>query len=181
MSANGTQTLQDAVAIVGLSGRFPRSESVVRFWDNLCEGGECISVFTPEELEEEGISAREYGRKEYVPARGILGDISSFDAGLFGYTPREAQLIDPQQRLFLECAWEAMEKAGYCSARFQGAIGCFGGVGLNTYLPRFPAGAVVHRVGSDPVGGRSPLPGVVEVQARYGDCLLYTSPSPRDS
>lgn len=134
MSATRTEALQDAIAIVGMSGRFPRSESVDRFWENLCQGVECISVFTPDELEEEGIDAAEYGRKEYVPARGVLGEIASFDAGLFGYTPREAELIDPQQRLFLECAWEAMEKAGYCAAKFEGGIGCFGGVGLNTYL-----------------------------------------------
>jgi acyl transferase domain-containing protein len=134
MSADRTDTLQDAIAIVGMSGRFPRAESVERFWENLCQGVECISAFTPEELEEHGVSAEEYRRKEYVPARGVLGDIASFDAVLFGYTPREAELIDPQQRLFLECAWEAMERAGHCGGKFPGSIGCFGGVGMNTYL-----------------------------------------------
>ena len=75
----------------------------------------------------------------YVKAGAVLPDMESFDAAFFGFSPREAAIMDPQHRHFLECAWEALENAGHVPERFDGAIGVFGGSGHNAYLPLQPA------------------------------------------
>ena len=130
-----------AIAIVGLAGRFPGAPGVETLWANLCAGVASITRFSDEELAAAGV-ARELRRDpRYVPAAGVLDGVELFDAGFFGYTPREAELLDPQQRLFLECAWEALEDAGYDSLRVPGPVGVFAGLGFNTYLhadPRQP-------------------------------------------
>lgn len=122
------------IAIIGMSGRFPGSSNLHQFWQNLAEGRECISFFSDEELLASGVSPDQFERPEYVRARGILKDPESFDAGFFKLTPREAEIMDPQQRLFLECAWEAFEDAGYVPDTFKGLIGVFAGVGTSTYF-----------------------------------------------
>lgn len=122
------------IAIIGMSGRFPGAPDVDAFWRNLRAGVESITRLTDARLEASG--TRESLRRDprYVPARGLLEDVDLFDANFFRYSPREAELIDPQQRLFLETAWEALENAGYDSERFAGPIGLFAGAGQPGYL-----------------------------------------------
>ena len=127
---------EDAVAIVGMAARFPGANTVGEFWANLTGGVESISFFSDAELLAEGIGADELRRPGYVKARAVIARPEEFDAGFFGYNPREAALIDPQQRIFLECAWEALEDAGIDPDRAGGPIGVYAGVGLNTYAAR---------------------------------------------
>ncbi|HEX6287629.1 MAG TPA: beta-ketoacyl synthase N-terminal-like domain-containing protein [Herpetosiphonaceae bacterium] len=122
------------IAIIGMDGRFPGAATIDEFWQNLRDGVEAISFFSDEELLAAGVSPAELRHPSYVKARGIVRDIDLFDAEFFGMTPREAQITDPQQRVFLECAWSALECAGYDSLRYAGRIGVFAGVGFNTYL-----------------------------------------------
>ena len=120
------------LAVVGMTGRFPGARSIEEFWDNLCAGRESISFFTDEELAAAGapVPANE---PRFVKARGVVADSEWFDAAFFGLTPREAALIDPQQRLFLECAAEALERAGCDPHRGDRSIGVFGGMSFSTY------------------------------------------------
>ena len=122
------------IAIIGMSGRFPGAATLDRFWQNLRNGVEGVRFFSDEELLEAGVSAAALRDPRYVKARGVLDDVSMFDAGFFGFTPREAEITDPQQRVFLECAWNALEDAGYCPGTFKGNIGVFAGVSWSTYL-----------------------------------------------
>ncbi len=133
------RTDDDAIAIVGMAGRFPGAPTVARFWENLAAGVESVSFFSDEELSAAGVSEEMLRRPEYVKARAIVDGHDEFDAGLFGYNPREAALIDPQQRVFLECAWEALEDAATDPERFDGSIGVYAGVGMNTYAARLLA------------------------------------------
>lgn len=122
------------VAIIGMSGRFPGASTIAAFWRNLCAGVESISFFSDEELMESGVDRAVLNDPSYVKASAVLDDPSLFDASLFGYSPREAELMDPQHRLFLECAWEALEDAGCDPSRYEGAIGVYGGAAINSYL-----------------------------------------------
>lgn len=121
------------IAIIGLSGRFPGAKNIDEFWQNLQTGKESISFFSDSELEAAGIETEILKNPQYIKAGGILEDIDLFDSGFFGFTPREAEIMDPQHRLFLECAWEALENAGYVSGNSR-AIGVYGGSSINTYL-----------------------------------------------
>ncbi|HEU4766423.1 MAG TPA: MupA/Atu3671 family FMN-dependent luciferase-like monooxygenase, partial [Pyrinomonadaceae bacterium] len=122
------------VAVVGLSGRFPGARNVDEFWQRLCEGSELVSFFTDEELRQRGVSQTELEDPQYVKAEAVLGDIELFDASFFGFTPREASTLDPQQRIFLEESWLALENAGYDSETYAGRIGVFAGESFNTYF-----------------------------------------------
>jgi len=124
---------QNSIAIIGMAGRFPGARNIRELWSNLCSGVESISCFTDEEMDP-GIDPALLRDPDYVKARGVLEEAESFDSSFFGVTPREAQIIDPQHRVFLETAWEALEDAGYDSSRYDGLIGVFGGAGFNTYL-----------------------------------------------
>lgn len=126
--------LSDGVAVIGMAGRFPGAASIEQLWSNLCNGVESITFFTPEELDP---SVEDYLRNDpdYILARGFIEDADKFDAAFFGITPREAAVMDPQQRIFLELAWCALENAGYTSERFPGLIGVYAGVGDNHYYP----------------------------------------------
>ncbi|TNV64185.1 non-ribosomal peptide synthase/polyketide synthase, partial [Corallococcus exiguus] len=132
-----TPTLpSNAIAIIGMSGRFPGAESVEEFWRNLREGVESISRFTPEELEPmpglpPGVSLTQH--PGFVPAQGVLADIDQFDPAFFDMSLREAQWTDPQQRMFLQCAWAALEDAGIDPARFPGVISLFAGANESGY------------------------------------------------
>lgn len=125
----------EGVAIVGMSGRFPGARDVSQFWKNIQGGVNSISHFTPEELD---IPLPQASMDEFtsvfVRAKGILDDIDQFDARFFGYLPREVELMDPQQRVFLEICWEAMEHAGYDAQRYTGAVGVYAGCYIDTYL-----------------------------------------------
>jgi amino acid adenylation domain-containing protein len=124
----------DEIAIIGMSGRFPGAASVEEFWLNVRDGVESISFFTDEQLKDEGISAALSGAPNYVNAKAVLQDAEMFDAAFFGFNPREVEILDPQHRLFLECAWEALENAGYDSEQYSGLIGVYGGTSMSTYL-----------------------------------------------
>jgi acyl transferase domain-containing protein/acyl carrier protein len=119
------------VAVVGMAGRFPGSRNLDELWKNLRDGKETVKFFTDKELEETGIDPREYKHPNYVKARGYLEDIEYFDANFFGYSATEAQNMDPQTRVFLECAWHALEDAGYVPYSYDGIVGVYGGSRAN--------------------------------------------------
>ncbi|MEM1366474.1 MAG: beta-ketoacyl synthase N-terminal-like domain-containing protein [Cyanobacteria bacterium P01_H01_bin.15] len=128
------QTKNERVAIVGMAGRFPGAESVAEFWDLLKEGRSGIRYLSPEELRMAGVSETAITDPHYIPAYASFAEPTQFDAGFFGYSPAEAKLIDPQQRVFLECAWTALEDAGYDPQQSEDDIGVFGGAALNRYI-----------------------------------------------
>jgi acyl transferase domain-containing protein/SAM-dependent methyltransferase/acyl carrier protein len=123
-----------AIAVIGLAGRFPGARDVHELWRNLRGGVESIRRLSREEMLAAGVDPASLDDPRWVPAGGVLDGSRLFDAAFFQITPREAELLDPQHRIFLECAWEALEDAGCDPARFPGAIGAFAGSGLNTYL-----------------------------------------------
>ncbi len=125
---------QQDIAIIGMAGRFPGSKSVDELWRNVAAGREGITFFTAEELLEAGADPRLVENPNYVRAKGILGDVDLFDASFFGLNPREVELMDPQHRLFLECSWEALEHAGWDPERFDGLVGVYAGLSMNTYM-----------------------------------------------
>ncbi|HVJ45583.1 MAG TPA: aminotransferase class III-fold pyridoxal phosphate-dependent enzyme, partial [Luteolibacter sp.] len=115
----------EAIAVIGMSGRFPEAENPSGFWQNLIKGKDCVSRFG-DRVEADGT--------KYVGARSILNHPDLFDAAFFGIYPKEAELMDPQHRIFLECAWEALEDGGCDPENYPGMIGVYAGVSLNTYL-----------------------------------------------
>ena len=121
------------IAVIGMAGRFPGAKNLEQFWQNLCDGVESIKFFTDEELLAKGSDARLLDDPNYVKAEAVLDDIEMFDASFFGYTPREASLIDPQHRLFLETAWEALENAGYAAGERNLRTGVYAGESVNSY------------------------------------------------
>lgn len=127
---------EDHIAIIGMTGRFPGASDVERFWENLVEGKECITFFTREELEQSNLERRLLDDPRYIGADGVIEDMDKFDAEFFGFSPREAEMMDPQHRLFLECAWELMENAGYNSEHYKGRVGVYASANLSTYLIR---------------------------------------------
>ncbi|HWS56671.1 MAG TPA: polyketide synthase, partial [Pyrinomonadaceae bacterium] len=130
----GDQLSGSEVAVIGMSGRFPGAQSVAEFWENLRRGVESLTTFTEEELARAGVDPRLLRQPNYVRAGMALDGADLFDAPFFGYTPREAEVMDPQHRLLLECAWEAMEHAGYSPDAGEGVVGIFAGAGAPTYL-----------------------------------------------
>jgi acyl transferase domain-containing protein/acyl-CoA synthetase (AMP-forming)/AMP-acid ligase II/acyl carrier protein/precorrin-6B methylase 2 len=122
------------IAVIGMSCRFPGADDVETFWDNLARGVESITFFSDEEVARSGIDARTARDPNYVKASSVLSDIAGFDPDFFGVSTREAVLMDPQQRLFLECAWEVLEDAGYDPLSYPGLIGVYAGASMNTYL-----------------------------------------------
>ncbi|HWS55476.1 MAG TPA: beta-ketoacyl synthase N-terminal-like domain-containing protein [Pyrinomonadaceae bacterium] len=134
MSNTAARGAVEEVAIVGMAGRFPGARSVAEFWGNVRDGVESVSFFTEEELAAAGVAAAALREPNYVRAAPVLDGVEMFDAAFFGFTPREAEVTDPQHRLFLECAWEAMEDAGYVSEQSAGRVGVFAGSGPTRYL-----------------------------------------------
>ncbi|MEH1900549.1 MAG: aminotransferase class III-fold pyridoxal phosphate-dependent enzyme [Nostoc sp.] len=124
----------DEIAIVGMAGRFPKAKNIEQFWQNLRDGVESISFFSDQELLSSRIDPAMLSQPQYVKAGSVLEDIDLFDASFFDFSAKEAQITDPQHRLFLECAWEALEGAGYDSEIYTGRIGVYAGVSLNTYF-----------------------------------------------
>ena len=122
------------IAIIGMSCRFPGANNIEEFWHNLCNGVESISFFDDAEILDAGVDKELVNNPNYVKASPILDDITGFDADFWGYSPKEGQLLDPQQRLFMECAWECLEDAGYDPFTYQGEISLYGGAATNTYL-----------------------------------------------
>ena len=125
----------EGIAVIGMSGRFPGAKNLDEFWENLKNGVESIKFFTEEELRNAGIDDDLISDPNYIRASGKLDDVDLFDADFFGYNPKEAEILDPQQRIFLECAKEAIDDAAYNPETFDGLIGVYAGTGgFNTYL-----------------------------------------------
>ena len=124
----------EEIAIIGMAGRFPGASNLDEFWRNLCGSVESISIFSEEELAESGIDPQVFKSPHYVNASAILDGADLFDASFFGFSPREAEVMDPQQRVFLEVSWEALENAGHDADSFSGLIGIYGGLSTSTYL-----------------------------------------------
>jgi phthiocerol/phenolphthiocerol synthesis type-I polyketide synthase E len=131
-SDNRDQT--DSIAIIGMSARMPGSPDLNAFWTLLRDGKEAIVQFSKEEMLGVGADPDVVNHEKSVAAKGYLADVDLFDASFFGISPREAELIDPQHRVMLECAWEAMEGAGYDPAQYPGRVAIFTSAGMNTYL-----------------------------------------------
>jgi phthiocerol/phenolphthiocerol synthesis type-I polyketide synthase E len=124
----------EPIAIIGMRGRVPGADDLDRFWHNLAEGVESITPLSPEDMRSAGVPEAIITLPGYVNAAPLLGDVDCFDAGFFGFSARDAALTDPQHRLFLETAWEALEDAGYDPGTYPGLIGVFGGCEMSTYL-----------------------------------------------
>jgi acyl transferase domain-containing protein/acyl carrier protein len=125
-----------AIALVGMAGRWPGASDVQTFWNNIASGICSVRSFSDEELLDAGVDPALLAQPNYVKAGAPLADISHFDAAFFGYSPREAETMDPQHRLFLECCWEALEHAACDPAAFSGPIAVFAGSPSSTYLYR---------------------------------------------
>ena len=125
----------EPIAIVGMTGRFPGADNVEQYWDNLRRGVESVTFFSDAELSAAGVEPELLRNPRFVRARGVMAGADLFDAVFFGLSPREAEMMDPQQRVFLEAAWEAMERAGYAPGEAPGLnVGVFAGASLNSYL-----------------------------------------------
>jgi phthiocerol/phenolphthiocerol synthesis type-I polyketide synthase E len=122
-----------AIAIIGLAGRFPGAESLDHFWRNLRDGVESLTTFGDADLEAAGVPPALRADPMFVAKGTVLEDAECFDARFFGLSPREAQIVDPQHRIFLECAWEALENAGYAAGDPQHVVGVYAGASINTY------------------------------------------------
>ncbi len=122
------------IAVVGMACRFPDAPDVDTFWHNLLHGVESVRPFAEEDLRARGVSDDLLANPNYVSSGVVLDDIDQFDAGFFGFSPRDASIMDPQHRIFLECAWEALEHAGYDPGQVDCAIGVYGGCGMNGYM-----------------------------------------------
>ena len=140
---------QDAIAIIGLAVRFPGADCVEAFWRNLRGGVESTTFFSEAQLRAAGVDPALLTDPRYVKANGVLQGAEEFDAEFFGLTPREAEITDPQHRVFLELAWTALERAGYDATRLAARTGVFAGAGLSTYLLKnlAPNRALVESVG----------------------------------
>ena len=142
----------DGIAIIGMAGRFPGAGSIEEFWENLVAGKESISFFSAADLAESGLDEAALKlRGQYVPARGVLPDADCFDAAFFGIHPKEAEVIDPQQRVFLEACWVALERAGYAPNVIKGSVGVFAGTTFNSYYIHVlqPRPDLIEMIGSD--------------------------------
>jgi amino acid adenylation domain-containing protein len=131
---SGVNDQPDGIAIIGMAGRFPGATTVAEFWANLVAGVESVSRFTDDELLAAGVPPELLAEPNYVRAKGILQDIELFDAEFFGVVPKDAEVMDPQHRLFLEAAWQALEQAGYAGTRLDSLVGVFAGAYIDTYL-----------------------------------------------
>ncbi|MBK0379126.1 polyketide synthase [Mucilaginibacter segetis] len=120
------------VAVIGMAGRFPGADTIEELWNILIEGRETIKFFTDAELDPY-IPSSIKNASNYVKARGIINKADEFDAAFFGLNPKVAELMDPQQRIFLEIAWEVLEQTGYLPSKYKGSVGVFAGCGNNTY------------------------------------------------
>jgi thioester reductase-like protein len=132
---NKTSTIYSGleIAVIGMSGRFPGAKNIDEFWNNLKNGTESISFFSEEELIKSGLSPELVERKDYVKAASIIDDFEYFDAIFFGYTPKEAEIMNPQTRILYECVYEALEDAGYASESYTGSIGFYAGAANNNW------------------------------------------------
>jgi len=152
MSSNNSGNPYE-IAIVGMAGRFPGARNVEEFWLNLRNGVESITFHTDDELTAAGVHQALLNQPDYVKASALLEDSDMFDASFFGYSPREAEVLDPQHRVFLECAWEALENAGYDSEKSNASISVYAGASRSSYIINIYSNPdIVDSVGSFQVG-----------------------------
>ncbi|MGH9760991.1 MAG: beta-ketoacyl synthase N-terminal-like domain-containing protein, partial [Blastocatellia bacterium] len=122
------------IAIVGMSCRFPGASTIDDFWRNLRDGIESIRFFSDEEMKQFGVDSAELLATDFVKAGARIEDSECFDAAFFGFSPREARSLDPQHRVFLECAYQAFDDAGCDTETFPGLIGVYAGTSMSSYL-----------------------------------------------
>ncbi|MDF5717357.1 MAG: SDR family oxidoreductase [Rhizonema sp. NSF051] len=137
------------IGVIGLSGRFPKAQNIEQFWQNLRSGIESISFFSEQELESVGIDSATLNDPNYVKAAVPLEHIDLFDASFFGYNPRDAEIMDPQHRIFLECACVALEDAGYNPQTYFGSIGVYAGSTISNYLFNIYSNSNIRKSVSD--------------------------------
>ncbi len=124
----------NAIAVVGMAGRFPGARTLTGFWNNLRDGIESIVTLSEDELRAAGVSDKALANHNYVRRAALLDGIEEFDAGFFGFTPLAARTMDPQHRLFLQTAWHALEDAGYRPGELEGSVGVYGTSTTSGYL-----------------------------------------------
>ena len=142
MQADDTRELD--IAVIGMAGRFPGARNLDEFWANVAHGVESVTFLSDAALAAAGVDASLRHDPLYVPAVSRLDDADCFDAAFFGYSPKEAAMMDPQGRVFLECVWHAMENAGYCPTDYPGVIGMYASESLSTYLMHNVHGHMDH-------------------------------------
>lgn len=155
-TTDGPTDYGSAVALIGMSGRFPGAPDVNTLWRNLVAGVKGLRELTEEELHDGQLDPGQVADPRYVRVTGALTGLDLFDAAVFGVSPREAELMGPQHRLFLECSWEALETAGYCPTDAPGQVGVFGGSGFPDYIVQNlqhlepePGGPLLMAVGNE--------------------------------
>ncbi|KUM23176.1 hypothetical protein AU467_34050 [Mesorhizobium loti] len=132
---NGHNQDRNAVAVIGMAGRFPGAENVDQFWSNLVEGVESVADLDEQDLRAAGVDPETFGKLNYVRREAVMSGVDLFDAAFFGISPKEAAWMDPQQRILLETAYQALDHAGYGFRETDGGpVGVFAGVGANHYL-----------------------------------------------
>lgn len=128
---------KEKIAIIGMSGRFPKCKNIEEFWQRISKKEEMITHFSSEELRDSGVESHDIEQNNYIRAKGYLEDTDLFDADFFNFTSSEAIYLDPQQRFLLECAWEALENSGYSSSLHNYAIGTYLSGSLSSYLIKY--------------------------------------------
>jgi amino acid adenylation domain-containing protein len=139
-TSNEREIRSSDIAVIGMNCRVPGAKSPEEFWENLKAGKESIVFFDDKELRAAGVPQETLDDPHYVKARATLDNIDLFDAAFFGFSPREAESLDPQHRLFLECAWELLERAGHGAPSTEELVGVYAGIGTNNYV----AGVLSH-------------------------------------
>ncbi|MDA7964122.1 type I polyketide synthase, partial [Ruegeria sp.] len=135
MTNETTDTFDNRIAIIGRAGRFSGAPDIDAFWTMLSQGRSGATRLSDADLLARGVSRKQLADPNYVKVAHILPDMEMFDAGFFGFSPREAAILDPQHRHFLQCGWEALEDAGWMPENFDGRIGVYAGSGMQSYLP----------------------------------------------
>jgi amino acid adenylation domain-containing protein len=138
--SNEREIRSSDIAIIGMNCRVPGAKSPEEFWENLRSGKESVVFFDDQELRAAGVPQETLDDPHYVKARATLDNIDLFDASFFGFSPREAESLDPQHRLFMECAWELLERAGHGAPGAEDLVGIYAGIGTNNYV----AGVLTH-------------------------------------
>ncbi len=134
MAGNASQFAENDIAIVGMAAHLPGAPDIAAYWRNLRDGVSSIRRLSEEELQAAGEDAGLIRHRDYVPFAAPLADFAHFDAEFFGFSPKEAAIMDPQHRQFLEAAWEALESAGHVPETFGGQVGVFAGCGMGSYF-----------------------------------------------
>ncbi|MEV6000291.1 SDR family NAD(P)-dependent oxidoreductase [Streptomyces griseomycini] len=153
------------IAVIGISCKFPGADGPEEFWRNIRNGADSLTRLTDEDLAAAGVDEALMKAPNYVKVAASIDDVDMFDAGFFGMSPREAELMDPQQRLFLEHCWRAMEAGGYAPDQTEAPVGVYGGAGVNSYIHQIRANAEVQARNAD--GGNLHDVGSVENDLDY--------------